>query len=420
MSKKILLIENDAAFAAGISRSLEESGFDVRVTGDGRVGLDLAREWDPSAIVLCVELPGMSGYLVCQKLRKDEALRAIPLVLTSAEATEETFDKHRTLKARADEYVLKPYAPEALLATLDALVGLPEDDEEIVSLEDEMGLEAAAEPEGELAALDLEAFPVEPSSSSVSDDDLALLDQAFDDIAMPGPEGAGDALDLALATGDAAPDVAEQVLDLDEDAVADAPALVLDEPGLQPSGFGADAALEARALTAEAELAAARDRAGRAEAGTRAAEIELAALRAGLAEAEARAGEAETRAEEARAETRRARDEAAAALARLPELERQLDALRGELAAARGEAEGARSEVEQRTAELRRRVAELEAANAKNEERVLKAYQRLKGDERVKEKARKALAIAAQLLEDGAPAEPAPQPRVTAVTGGRK
>src|SRR5512133_2328776 len=154
MPKKILLIENDSAFASGIARSLEERGLDVRVAADGRVGLELAREWAPAVVVLCVELPGMSGYLVCQKLSKDGALRAIPLVLTSAEATEETFEKHRTLKARADEYLLKPYTPEALVEKLGGLVGLPEGyapgeapslaldeeplEEELVSLEEEL------------------------------------------------------------------------------------------------------------------------------------------------------------------------------------------------------------------------------------------------------------------------------------------
>src|SRR5512142_809707 len=157
MPKKILLIENDSAFAAGISESLEATGFEVRTTGDGKEGLDLARDWAPDAVVLCVELPGMSGYLVCQKIKKDDALKALPLVLTSAEATEETFEKHKTLKARADEYLLKPYTPEALVEKLGALVGLPEGagaedagadgatEEEVVSLEEEMGLEASAE-----------------------------------------------------------------------------------------------------------------------------------------------------------------------------------------------------------------------------------------------------------------------------------
>lgn len=422
MSKKILLIENDAALAADLSRSLEESGFDVRVTGDGRVGLELAREWGPSAVVLCVELPGMSGYLVCQKLRKDDALRSIPLVLTSAEATEETFDKHRTLKARADEYLLKPYAPGLLLSTLEALVGLPEpaEDEEIVSLEDEMGLaDLSPETESELAALDLDALPDEPAPS-VSDDDLALLDQAFDEIAMPGRDGAGDALDLALAGG-AEPTAAEQVLELDdEDAAAD-PALVLD-PG-SDEALEATGALDGLAVArgaGDAAMSAAREEAARAAGRARSAEEELAALRARLAEAEARAGDAESRAEEAQAETRRARDEAAEALTRIPELEGELEALRTELAVARGEVEGARGEVEQRTAELRARVSELEATNARNEERVLRAYQRLKSDERVKEKARKALAIAAQLLEEGVEAGATQRERrPDAATNGR-
>jgi CheY-like chemotaxis protein len=406
MPKKILLIENDSSFAADVSRALEERGCDVRVTGDGRAGLDLAREWAPSAVVLCVELPGMSGYLVCQKLRKEDALRSIPLVLTSAEATEETFEKHRTLKARADEYLLKPYAPEILLATLDALVGLPgaaEDEEEIVSLEEEMGLEAmAVEPEAELAALDLEALP--GSAPALEDDDLALLDHAFDEISMPAPDLAGDALDLALG-GEAAPAAEPPLLELEEERGASEPARLLDPTG--DAATEAGGAVEASAIVAEADLAAALDEAGRAAERARAAEDEVAALRERLAETEARAGDAESRVEEARAEARRARAEAAGAATKLAELDRALEGLRTDLVVARGEAEGARGEVEKRTGELRRRVAELEAANAKHEERVLKAYQRLKGDERVKDKVRKALAIAAQLLEEGAaPAEP--------------
>jgi DNA-binding response OmpR family regulator len=403
MPKKILLIENDSAFASGVARSLEERGLDVRVAADGRVGLELAREWAPAVVVLCVELPGMSGYLVCQKLRKDDALRAIPLVLTSAEATEETFEKHRTLKARADEYLLKPYAPEALLAILDALVGLPapEEDEEIVTLEEEAGAEPEPPAAAELSALELEALPDEPAASV--DEDLALLDHAFDEIAMPAPEQAGDALDRALAEaglGDEPAELEEHVLELEAEPPPAAP-LAAAERGSEAAAEAAGV-LEARAVAAEADLAAVLDEAGHAAERARAAEEEATALRERLAEAESRA-------EEAQAEARRARAEAAAAAARAPELERQLEALGAELQAARAEASGTRGEAERRTGELRRRVAELEAAGAKNEERILKAYQRLKADERVKEKARKALAIAAQLLEEGAPVEAAPE-----------
>ncbi|ABC82150.1 response regulator [Anaeromyxobacter dehalogenans] len=514
MPTKILLIENDAAFAAELSKTLEASGFDVRVTGDGKLGIELAREWAPAGVVLSVELPGMSGYLVCQKLKKDDALKATPLVLTSAEATEETFENHRKLKVRADEYLLKPFPAAALVEKLGALVGLPdageealEADEEIVSLEEEMGLEAVSDlSDADLPALDLDALPDEPGGDGgevPAADDLALLDEAFDGIAAPRPERPGDALDLALGLGDVPaavddpldpslldgtddlsgpaglgaaddPDAGLSLLDADAalGALADEPPAAARPPvrgasadALRAAGIpllddlpasapapapaGADpaelaalreqlrqaedaaagaaaeqAALRARgdaaaaeAERARAELAGARDEARDAQDRAEALDRELAELRERLAGAERAAGDAERRAEDAEARALEAEDaarrrtaEAAAAAeaaAHAEAMERELEELRTELVVARGEAEGARGEVENRTAELRRRVAELEAANAKNEERVLKAYQKIKGDEKVKDKVRKALAIASQLLDEGLPAEPA-------------
>jgi hypothetical protein len=86
---------------------------------------------------------------------------------------------------------------------------------------------------------------------------------------------------------------------------------------------------------------------------------------------------------------------------------------------ARGEADGARGEIEKRTGDLKKRVADLEAANAKNEERVVKAYQKIKADEKVRDKVRKALAIAAQLLDEGLPVEsPADKERRAAAAAG--
>src|SRR5512145_1955482 len=155
MSKKILLIESDLPFAEELTSALEARGLEVRVTGDGREGYELSKEWGPDAIVLCVELPGMSGYVICQKLKKDEALKSIPLVITSAEATPETFEKHRTLKVRAEDYLLKPFSATNLLASLGSFFELPEatgeepapgsgteGEEELVALEEEAGIEA--------------------------------------------------------------------------------------------------------------------------------------------------------------------------------------------------------------------------------------------------------------------------------------
>jgi DNA-binding response OmpR family regulator len=550
MPKKILLIENDATLAERLTAGLEEAGFETRVTGDGKEGLDLARDWTPEAIVLCVELPGMSGYLVCQKLKKDEALKAIPLVLTSAEATEETFEKHRTLKARADEYLLKPYEPADLATRLGALVGLPEgapeggglpEEEELVSLEEEVGLGAGAagEPGAEVGGLDLASLPDEASGAEqpAADADLRLLDDAFDGIsAAPEPAGAeeaaaaldeltgekpvavdevdaaaallpdederaaraaldgvgglGDEADAALgalggadetlspglrldgAAPDAAPRRTAPVRGATADLLRAAGIKVLDEaatavraaaidaplpaaaPGIDPAELsrleaeladrdteldalrrklvaadrragdaeaetaqanGRIEAAQEKARKAEADARAGKDEARRAADQARALEGEVADLRKRSADAERRAAELEKRAADldkrvaaAEQDARRKAEEAAAAaeaLARAEALEREADELRTELLVARGEADGARGEVEKRTAELKKRVADLETTNAKNEERVVKAYQKIKSDEKVRDKVRKALAIAAQLVDDALPPE---------------
>ena len=141
----------------------------------------------------------------------------------------------------------------------------------------------------------------------------------------------------------------------------------------------------------EADLKNAREETRRAAEKASATERELDELRA-------RADEAERVAAEKGAA-------GAEAAGRLAALERELEELKTELLVARGEAEGARGDVDKRSAELRRRVQELESATAKHEERVVKAYQKIKSDEKLREKTRKALTIALQLLDERAPVE---------------
>src|SRR5512137_628328 len=167
MSKTVLLIESDPKFAREMSAALESRGFGVRTSPDGKEGIELARAFRPDCIVLCVELPGLSGYSWCNRLKKDAELKAIPLVITSSEATQETFDQHRKLKTRAEDYLLKPFPAETLVERVGALVGLPEapPEEELVTLDD----------------VELEAGAVEAAAAD-DDADLRKLDEAFDNI----------------------------------------------------------------------------------------------------------------------------------------------------------------------------------------------------------------------------------------------
>jgi DNA-binding transcriptional MerR regulator len=108
--------------------------------------------------------------------------------------------------------------------------------------------------------------------------------------------------------------------------------------------------------------------------------------------------------------------EVAEAVARAESAGRTLEELRTELSVTRNESSAVRGEADRRSADLRRRVQDLEAQAARHEERVVKAYQKIKSDEKLKEKTRKALTVALQLLDERLPPEgaadapPAPAP----------
>ncbi len=122
-SKKVLIIEQDAQLARQMSEVLARSGYETIIQEDGVAGLQAARDLLPDAIVLCVEVPKMSGFAVCHKMKKMPELQNIPLMLTSAEATEESFAKHKELKTRADAYLIKPYDMNRFKAEFDAMLG---------------------------------------------------------------------------------------------------------------------------------------------------------------------------------------------------------------------------------------------------------------------------------------------------------
>lgn len=119
----ILVIDAETDFAAQLAGALRDANLTPLLAADATLGLDLARQKLPAAIVVCVELPRMSGYSVCTKIRKDEALKGIPVIITSSRATPETFESHSRLSTRADEYLKKPFPPATLVELLRPLLG---------------------------------------------------------------------------------------------------------------------------------------------------------------------------------------------------------------------------------------------------------------------------------------------------------
>ncbi|HEV3406537.1 MAG TPA: response regulator transcription factor [Candidatus Dormibacteraeota bacterium] len=114
---RILVVEDDPPLAATLERVLATEGYDVDGARDGNEALRRARDRPFDLVVLDVMLPGLDGIAVCKRLR---AAGPIPiLLLTALGGTEE---RVRGLDSGADDYLVKPFAYEELLARVRALL----------------------------------------------------------------------------------------------------------------------------------------------------------------------------------------------------------------------------------------------------------------------------------------------------------
>jgi two-component system response regulator MprA len=117
VQSRVLVVEDDARLAATLQRVLAAEGHDVEVAGDGVEALRRARLRTPDLAVLDVMLPGVDGVTVCRKLR--ETAQFPILMLTALSGTEE---RVRGLDSGADDYLVKPFAYQELLARVRALL----------------------------------------------------------------------------------------------------------------------------------------------------------------------------------------------------------------------------------------------------------------------------------------------------------
>ena len=115
MPEHILVVEDDPQIADLLRRGLIYEGYSVAVATDGPAGLTAARDRPPDLVLLDLMLPGMDGLTVCARLR---AASSVPiLILTARDAVP---DRVKGLDAGADDYVVKPFNFDELLARIRA------------------------------------------------------------------------------------------------------------------------------------------------------------------------------------------------------------------------------------------------------------------------------------------------------------
>ncbi len=117
MSGTVLIIEDDTRIANWVKVYFERAGFSAQVTHDGESGLALARSLTPDLIVLDLMLPRLDGVELCKILRRESDVPIIMLTAREAHA-----ERIIGLDSGADDYIVKPFDPEEVIARADAVL----------------------------------------------------------------------------------------------------------------------------------------------------------------------------------------------------------------------------------------------------------------------------------------------------------
>ncbi len=117
MSGKVLIIEDDTRIANWVKVYFERAGFSAEVTHDGESGLALARNLAPDLIVLDLMLPRLDGVALCKTLRRESD---VPIIMLTARETHA--ERIIGLDSGADDYIVKPFDPEEVIARADAVL----------------------------------------------------------------------------------------------------------------------------------------------------------------------------------------------------------------------------------------------------------------------------------------------------------
>lgn len=125
--KRILLIEDEEDIAALIKLQAELSGYKLHVEVDGINGYRAIEREKPDLVILDIMLPGQNGYDVCRKMKSNNDLKQIPVIILTAKSEE--LDMILGLELGADDYIAKPFSPKVLFSRIKAVLRRSKEEE---------------------------------------------------------------------------------------------------------------------------------------------------------------------------------------------------------------------------------------------------------------------------------------------------
>jgi DNA-binding response OmpR family regulator len=116
MSGTVLIVDDERMGRETVEAILEGRGYHLEFAENGPQAIEKAREILPDVILLDIMMPGMTGFEVCETIRRDSMLMTIPIIFLTALDDQQSFIDG--LQSGADEYITKPYDPDELRARL--------------------------------------------------------------------------------------------------------------------------------------------------------------------------------------------------------------------------------------------------------------------------------------------------------------
>lgn len=122
--KRILIVDDEKQLVSLVKLHMEMAGYEVLSASDGEKALAIGKEEKPDLIILDLMLPKIDGWEVCKRLRAEEKVSGIPVIMLTART--DTDDKLKGFECGADDYVTKPFSPRELVARVKRVLARSE------------------------------------------------------------------------------------------------------------------------------------------------------------------------------------------------------------------------------------------------------------------------------------------------------